>query len=276
MSSAFFTTQAKKESRFSARQAYNQDGDRVGPAAGAAAPMPPVPRCGRQAVKRRLVIAAIAAICFFPVASRGQLPRAAALPEDLPWCDPSGFPVAIPVSPNGSLAYVITIICDGRWAIGSRVEIRFTHVADTLVCWCNSVPGPRPHSFFAYTNSMGVATFNIAAGGCIPQYSPAIPGPRKFAAEIFADGMKMQECGIVSPDACDAAGRLTISSPTWEPGGACAVGLSDAVYHTMPIGASAYDWCTDINGDHAVGLTDAAILTPYLAAASSCAGNAGP
>jgi hypothetical protein len=227
-------------------------------------------------VKRRLMIAVIAAGCLIPAAGRGEAPRGAVHPADLPWCDPAGFPVAIPVSPNGSLAYVITIICDGRWAIGSRVEIRFTHVADTLVCWCNSVPGPRPHSFFATTNNVGVATFHISAGGCIPYASAAIPGTLKYAAEIFADNVKMQECGTVSPDVCDAWGRRATSSPVWDPAGACGVGLSDAVYHTMPIGASAYDWCTDINGDQAVGLLDAAILTPYLAAATSCAGNAGP
>jgi hypothetical protein len=227
-------------------------------------------------VKRLLVIAAIAAVGLLPVAARGEAPPAVAHPADLPWCDPAGFPVAIPVSPDGSLPYVITIICDGHWVIGSHVEIRFTPVADTLTCWCNSVPGPRPHSFWATTSNMGVATFHIAAGGCIRYLDPAIPGSNDYAAEIFADGVKMQECGIVSPDACDAAGRRATTSPAWDPAGACGVGLADAVCHTPPIATSTYNWCTDLNGDKVVGLTDATLLTPYLAAATACAGNAGP
>jgi hypothetical protein len=187
---------------------------------------------------------------------------------------------ALPVSPDGSLPYAVTVICNGP-VVGAQVEVRFNAVGDTLVCWCNSVPGPRPHSFWATTDASGVAVFHIPAGGCVMYGAAAIPGSQKYVAEVFVYYgdliVKVQECGIVSPDACDAAGRRAIhTSSAWDPAGACGVGLSDAVYHTTPISTSTYDWCTDINGDRMVGLSDATILTPYLAAGTSCAGDAGP
>jgi hypothetical protein len=121
-----------------------------------------------------------------------------------------------------------------------------------------------------------VATFNIRAGGCIQLGLTAIPGPNDFAGEIFSDGVKMQEFGVVSPDAVDASGRLpTNTSSLWDPAGTCATGLADAVRHTTPLATAVYDWCTDINCDNAVGVADAVILTPFLAGAASCPGDAG-
>ena len=92
---------------------------------------------------------------------------------------------------------------------------------------------------------------------------------------VFADLCKMQECGVVSPDAVDNAGRKSTDTPVWNPAGFCATGLADAVAHTTPLANATYSWCTDINADHAVTLSDATMLTPYLANAVSCAGNAG-
>lgn len=72
-----------------------------------------------------------------------------------------------------------------------------------LVCWCATspyVPG-APHSFFAFTGVNGIATFNIAGGGCVERGLAAIPGPNSIAAEVFPDFVKVGECGVVSPDA---------------------------------------------------------------------------
>jgi len=189
----------------------------------------------------------------------------------------SYVPNCLGISPSGALAYVVTIVCDGGPVSGSNVELRFTTAGDTLLCWCSTVPGPRPRVLNATTNGAGVATFHIEAGGCIEYGLVAIPGVLDFAGQVFADGVKMQEFGTVSPDAVDSMGRLpTNTSSLWDPAGSCATGLADAVQHTTPLATASYEWCTDINCDLAVGLADATILTPFLASAAECAGDAGP
>jgi hypothetical protein len=192
----------------------------------------------------------------------------------------STVPRCVGVSPSGALAYRVTIVGSGGPINASRVEIRFNIPGDTLLCWCSVTPDPGPvpatHSFFANTTIAGVATFNIRAGGCIQYGLAAIPGASDIAGEIFADGVKMQEFGTVSPDAVDNSGRLpTTTASLWDPAGTCATGLADAVQHTTPLSTATYDWCTDINCDNACGVADAVILTPFLAGAASCAGNAG-
>jgi hypothetical protein len=174
----------------------------------------------------------------------------------------------------------VTIIGCGGPVNAARIEIRFNIPGDTLICWCSATPDPGPppftHSFFQNTNVNGVATFNIRAGGCIQYGLVAIPGASDIAGEIFSDGVKMQEFGTVSPDAVDNSGRLpTSTSSLWDPAGTCATGLADAVRHTTPLSTATYDWCTDINCDNLCGVADAVILTPFLAGAASCAGDAG-
>jgi hypothetical protein len=189
----------------------------------------------------------------------------------------SNVPNCLGISPNGALSYSVTIIGSGGPIASSAVSLRFTTAGDTLICWCNTVPGPRPRVLNAVTNGVGVATYNITAGGCIEYNLAAIPGVLKFAGEVFADNVKMQEFGTVSPDAVDSSGRLpTNTSSLWDPAGNCATGLADGVQHTTPLSTAVYEWCTDVNCDDACGLADATILTPFLAGAATCAGNAGP
>lgn len=209
---------------------------------------------------------------------RAVLPEAPAHADTTPcnW-ELSTVPRAIPISPDGSLAYSVRIVSTGGPVVNSSIRIVFSTVGDSLICWCNGspwVPG-SPHVFTASTNASGVATFHIAAGGCVENQLASIPGDKNYAAEVFADLCKMQECGVVSPDAVDNAGRKSTDSPTWNPAGSCATGLADAVAHTTPLANAVYSWCTDINADRAVTLGDATTLTPYLANAVSCAGNAG-
>jgi hypothetical protein len=190
----------------------------------------------------------------------------------------SNVPNCLGISPTGALTYTVTIIGSGGPITASAVSLRFTTAGDTLICWCNTVPGPRPRVIaMPATNGVGVSSIGITAGGCIEYNLAAIPGPLDFAGEVFADNVKMQEFGTVSPDAVDTAGRLpTNTSSLWDPAGACAVGLADGVQHTTPLSTATYEWCTDVNCDDVVGLSDATILTPFLAGAASCAGNAGP
>lgn len=189
----------------------------------------------------------------------------------------STAPTPIPMSPNGTLIYQVRIVCSAGPVQNSRVNVLFNTVGDSLVCWCAGnpwVPG-TPHSFFANTNASGYATFNLAGGGCVEYNLAAIPGDRNYAAEVFADFVKLQECGVVSPDAVDNLGRLSTDTPVWNPGSSCQTGLSDAVRHTTPLSTSSYSWCTDINGDRLVTLGDGVILTSYLANSVSCPGGAG-
>jgi hypothetical protein len=205
---------------------------------------------------------------------------------NVPSSDLSNVPNCLGISPTGALTYTVTIIGTGGPIASSAVEIRFTTAGDTLICWCSTVPGPRPRTIKAgdsgngigFTNGSGVATFNITAGGCIEYGLAAIPGVLDFAGEVFADNVKMQEVGTVSPDAVDTGGKLPteFSGGVWNPNGNCAVGLADAVQHTTPLATATYQWCTDINCDLVVGLSDATILTPFLAGAATCVGDAGP
>lgn len=219
-------------------------------------------------LRRVLALAVVGVACASLAAANVPVPELSTVPK------------CLGISPNGNLAYRVTIVGIAGPINASRVEIRFNIPGDTLVCWCSVVPDPGPvpttHSFFANTNASGVATFNIRGGGCIQLGLAAIPGANDIAGEIFADNVKMQEFGTVSPDAVDGAGRLpTTTTSLWDPAGTCGTGLADAVQHTTPLATSVYDWCTDVNCDNACGVADAVILTPFLSSAASCAGNAG-
>ena len=193
----------------------------------------------------------------------------------------STIPQNIGLSPTGTLPYTVTIIgVTGQPMQNASIEIRFNAPGDTLTCWCSDVPDPGPfpavHSFFASTNTQGEAVFNIRGGGCIQLGLLSIPGSDKFAAQVYINGFYASECGTVSPDAVDNAGCLpTSSSSLWDPAGMCSTGLADAVQHTTPLATSSYSWCTDINGDRVCSVSDAVILTPFMASAASCIGNAG-
>lgn len=234
-------------------------------------------RAGVPGVGVRRALVAVAVVGFAggaPCAAQGWKTGTAGHCD---WWLLSTVPACIPISPDGTLTYSVRIVGCGGPINNSRVSLVFNTVGDSLVCWCSSspyVPG-TPHAFFANTNAAGIASFNLSGGGCVENQLAAIPGDRNFAAEVFADFVKMAECGVVSPDAVDNSGRVSTDTPVWNPAGACAVGLADAVKHTSPLATATYAWCSDINCDHAVTLGDATTLTPYLSAASSCTGNAG-
>lgn len=184
------------------------------------------------------------------------------------------------ISPNTAIAtsagfiYRATIVGSGGPIASSVVEVKFQTQGDTIVCWCSPRPA-KPAVFSASANLSGVASFTIAAGGCIP-WNFNLPGTNEFAGEVYADGVRMQEFGTVSPDVVDGGGKRATDIPRWLPGTNCGAGLGDAAEHTTPLAMNTYDWCTDLNCDSGVGAADAVLVTPFLSAFANCAGVSGP
>lgn len=153
--------------------------------------------------------------------------------------------------PGGSVPYSVIIVGTSGPLASATVTLVYSTAADTSLCWCTSQTHP---SMSATTNASGVATFNIAAGGCA---NPAtIPGG--VAVEVYVNSVKLKEVGQVSPD---------IINNKIPP---CQVTLADAVVFTPPISNATYGYCFDLNSDLSTSLADAVIATPHFSNASSC------
>ncbi len=165
--------------------------------------------------------------------------------------------------PGGGLQYIVTVNGSAGPIDTADVQLVFSEEADTLIAWCTG----QAHTgriISAQTNASGLATFDIAAGGCIdPARTAGTP-----VVEVFANGIKLAEVGCVSPDVVDNNGVLPTAG--WNVGGTAVVGLSDASFHTPPIKSGAYEYCTDMNSDLLIGLDDASILTPYIKGGANC------
>ena len=163
-------------------------------------------------------------------------------------------------SPGGSLAYSVTILGSDGPVEDAIVRLVFSAEVQPLVCWCSGQVQPE---ISATTNASGVATFHVAAGGCFD--------PAQFndpPVQVFANGILMDEVGMVSPDAVDSGGLFPWQP--WNLGATCGAGLPDAVAHTGPIKSGAYSFCTDLNSDGAVGILDAVMVTPSIKAGAFC------
>jgi len=204
-------------------------------------------------VKNRVrgpVLALACLIAGSATASAGIIPDPAS--SDIP---------NVVVSPEGLLEYRVTIRSSTNTPLdGVMVLVKFNAAADGILCWCAGETHPE---IMATTNPAGEAVFFIRGGGCV---DPAALG--SIPAEVFADGIKMAEVGIVSPDAVDAAGLFPTSG--WNPGGNCVVGLSDATFHTGAISAGTSAFCSDMDSDGIVALADAVLLTAPIADGESC------
>jgi len=236
------------------------------------------PRRSRIACLVPAALAAVALSAAGPASAGGSadpglLPELCTVPRCFQMHPSTAIANAIP---NHGAKYNVTIVGSGGPVASSAIQIRMITAGDTLACWCNGLPGPRPYVFQQSTNTMGQARFVIGGGGCVQYGLASIPGTIDYAGEVYADGVRMQEIGIVSSDAVDAAGRRATDTPRWNPGGSCGAGISDAVEHTGPLANDLYDWCTDFNCDAATGVADAVIVTPFLAGAASCPGTSGP
>jgi hypothetical protein len=164
------------------------------------------------------------------------------------------------VEPGGSLAYRVTVVSVNGPVPGAIVRLHLTSEGDGLLGWCTSQGHP---DIDATTNGSGVATFNVAGGGCLNPAALSAP-----PVQVFANGVLLRQVGIVSGDAVDDSGKLPTQG--WNPGVNLKVALSDAVFHTAPLKTGAYNFCTDINSDGACNLTDAVILTPPIKTGHTC------
>jgi len=153
--------------------------------------------------------------------------------------------------PGGGILYTMTIVGSSGPIDSANVTLIWSTPGDTSTCWC---PGQTHPTVTANTNASGIATFNLALGGCL---NPAtIPGG--LAVEVFVNGIKLKEVGQVSPDV------ISVHAPP------CLVSLNDAVAFTGPLATNTYSFCYDLNSDLQVGLIDAVTLTPHVATAKHC------
>ena len=164
-------------------------------------------------------------------------------------------------SPSGTTEYIVTVNGSSGPIDSATVQLVFSTEADGLICWCVGQTHPLIE---ATTDINGQAHFFIAAGGCIDPSLVAAPP----AVEVFANGIKLKEVGCVGPDAVDNGGILPTSG--WSPGTYCTVSLSDATTHSPNIKGGIYAYCSDVNSDLAVDLTDAVILTEGIKTGFTC------
>ncbi|NNF07260.1 MAG: hypothetical protein HKN21_10915, partial [Candidatus Eisenbacteria bacterium] len=163
----------------------------------------------------------------------------------------------ITLTPDASFSVSITVNGTTGPVSGALVELRIRAAADPLICWESGQGHP---SITGITNGSGVATFNIGGGGCVD--------PQRFgqaAVDVFADGVKLAEVGVNSPDVVNSMGELpTAQNYVQDP--LCIVGLADAVFHTDGIVAGNFEYCSNFTApfDDAVSLGDAIILTSYI------------
>ena len=167
------------------------------------------------------------------------------------------------VSPAAAITYTVNVAGSGGPIDSSLVQIVFSSECQSYLCWCvGQVYSP---SIDQYSDALGDANFNIAAGGCV---DPAVLVSDPYCARVFADGVLLAEVGVVSSDRVDGSG---VEAPNgWNPAGTCIVASNDGVSFTSAIVTNTYEFCTDINSDLLVNATDAVTLTPDIVANSSC------
>ena len=164
------------------------------------------------------------------------------------------------VEPGGVLPYKVTVVSAAGPVAGAIVRLHVTAEGEGLIGWCTGQAHP---DIDATTNGSGVATFNVAGGGCLNPAALSAP-----PVQVFANGVLLGQVGIVSGDVVDDAGKLPTQG--WNPGATLKVALSDAVFHTAPLKTGTYNFCTDLNSDGACNLTDAVIITPPIKTGHIC------
>lgn len=194
------------------------------------------------------------------------------------YTDEPGFPnptmsdvPTVAYSPSGTMAYTVTVRdINGAPVPGENVFVSLwdfhtdQHVRE-MVSFCDGWPGYA----LAVTNELGEATFNIEAGGCIDPYRIE-HAPFEIVASAPTGGLyPLAMRGGVSSDAVNAAGRLP-SDPAYVKPDPAHVGLSDATFHTEPLSSGLYEFCSDVDGDGAITLSDAVLLTEDLSYSASC------
>jgi hypothetical protein len=164
--------------------------------------------------------------------------------------------------PGGTMEYVVHVESTEGPIDSAVVQLVFSAEAAGLICWCSGQSQPLIEST---TNANGDASFFIAAGGCINPDSLVAADP---PVEVIVNGFSLAEVGCVSPDAVD--NNATYPWQGWDTEGICSAQTSDAILHTPPFSLGTYSFCSDLNGDNAVGLDDAILATPSLSLGFSC------
>ncbi len=195
----------------------------------------------------------------------------------------SVVPPMVTVAPDGSRPYTVVVILAQGPVAGAYVEVEFSPEATALVAWTVPVPpgadipetGPGGGFLFAgTTDANGEVSFHIAGAGCVAEKVGTVD---PYIVQVRADNVVLAEPVVNSPDAVDADGVLpeeldtSICDPVTS---STSVGLADALFHTAAIKQGLVEICTDFtdDGNPAVGLGDAGILTPYVrdGTAGSC------
>jgi hypothetical protein len=164
-------------------------------------------------------------------------------------------------TPGASLEYTVYVGSPDGPVAGALVEIQFSEEAMALACWCS---GQENSVIQGTTDGSGMASFFIGGGGCLDPDS--LSGP---PVAVYADGRWLAEVGCVSIDVVDNNGNYPWQG--WTPGGGiCSAGTSDAIIHTPPFSLGNYSFCSDLDSDGAVTLSDAIVATPGLSNGFSC------
>jgi hypothetical protein len=164
-------------------------------------------------------------------------------------------------SPGGDLEYIVTVNGSSGPIADATVQLVFSGEADTLVAWCVGQTHP---TIEATTDVNGEAHFFIGAGGCIDPSQVAAPP----AVEVFANGIKLNEVGAVSPDVVDAGGVLPWLG--WNPGPITSVGGNDGSFLGQYFKTSVYNYCADLNSDGVVAGDDASLAGPAIKNSTGC------
>lgn len=174
-------------------------------------------------------------------------------------------------SPGGTLTYTVTVRDLAADPVaGATVRLEPTAAADGLINWCSG----QSHEPTATTNSLGQASFQIAAGGCIDPARLGDDAFRILAEYAYVPGyneeVQLAARGSLSSDAVNLAGYLPTDPLHEVDGGSGVVSLSDAVFHTGPLSTGTYEFCSDFDSDGVIGLSDATIVTGDLVSGPIC------
>ena len=163
-------------------------------------------------------------------------------------------------SPGATVEYKVYVGSPDGPVQDAVVQVVLSDEAMGFMCLCS---GASENIHTATTDASGEAIFFIAGGGCMDP--AALTGP---PAQVFANGVWLADVGALSPDTVDDNGVFPWQG--WDPAGTCAVGLSDATTHTIPIKTGAYSFCTDFNSNGEIDLGDAILITPPISLGESC------
>jgi len=190
----------------------------------------------------------------------------------------STTPEVITATPDGSIAYTVTVIGTNNTPVSGAVVEVFVG-ALTFPLWSQCVgqlatPSGVDGILIGTTNASGTgqATFFFEGGGCVQV------GGGDFVAKVKADGIPFGEPTLNSPDITNSGGERPDENGenTCAPqggGGVATVGLSDGTEHTGAISGGLVDICSNMTGpnfEDPVGLPDAVILSTYIVEGTTC------